>query len=178
MRGVAGKVSAASGLRLRWRAVWGISPISLRAFAHQAQQYGRHHRARSGQPFVCAYRQGLEQELRKHDMLALITQPPEARGGSLSGAGAGHAPGQRAADSGQYGDAMLEEAVQQKIPTVPVNRGSGERRSPAVNDDQESTRTAIAHLRALGQDGLRMWQAPASSSSRQRRKKAFLLDAG
>ena len=128
-------------------------------------------------PLFAPIVKGLEQELRKHDMLALITQPPEgkqARASLVKELAMRQVSGLLilAAESG---DAMLEEAVQQKIPTVLVNRGLGERRfSSVVNDDHESARLAVAHLRELGHRRIAHVAGPVASSTGAARKKAFL----
>ena len=179
LRGVAGKVSAAK--RAEIEAV-------ARSLGYQPNIVAASLRTKRSNmaaiivpdlanPLFAPIVKGLEQELRKHDMLALITQPPEgkeARARLVQELAMRQVSGLLilAAESG---DAMLEEAVQQKIPTVLVNRGLGERRfSSVVNDDQESTHLAIAHLRALGHERIAHVAGPASSSTGAARKKAFL----
>lgn len=127
-------------------------------------------------PLFAPIVKGLEKELRKHDMLALITQPPEdkkARACLVQELAMRQVSGLLilAAESD---DAMLDEAVQQKIPTVLVNRGLGERRfSSVVNDDPESVRLAISHLRELGHRNIAHVAGPTTSSTGAARRKAF-----
>ena len=134
-------------------------------------------------PLFAPIVKGLEQELRKHDMLALITQPPEDREdrARLVQELAMRQVGGLLILAAETGDSMLEAAVQQNIPTVLVNRGSGERRfSCVVNDDHESVRLALEHLRALGHVRIAHVAGPASSSTGAARRKAFceLMAAG
>ena len=179
LRGVAGKVSAAK--RAEIEAV-------ARSLGYQPNIVAASLRTKRSNmaaiivpdlanPLFAPIVKGLEQELRKHDMLALITQPPEgkeARAGLIRELAMRQVSGLLilAAESG---DAMLEEAVQKKIPTVLVNRGLGERRfSSVVNDDIESVRLAIAHLRQLGHTQIAHVAGPASSSTGAARRKAFV----
>lgn len=179
LRGVAGKVSAAK--RAEIEAV-------ARSLGYQPNIVAASLRTKRSNmaaiivpdlanPLFAPIVKGLEQELRKHDMLALITQPPEepkARAGLVQELAMRQVSGLLilAAESG---DAMLEEAMLKKIPTVLVNRGLGERRfSSVVNDDQESVQLAIGHLRGLGHERIAHVAGPVSSSTGAARKKAFV----
>jgi LacI family transcriptional regulator len=128
-------------------------------------------------PLFAPLVKGLEQELRKHEMLALITQPPE------EGRERAHLVQELVMRqvsgliilAAEDNDAMLEVAAQRKIPTVLVNRGLGERRfSSVVNDDHESVELVLAHLRSLGHERIAHIAGPGSSSTGLARKKAFI----
>ena len=179
LRGVAGKVSAAKRAEIEEVARrLGYQPnIVAASLRTKRSNMAAIIVPDLANPLFAPMVKGLEQELRKHDMLALITQPPEgkeARASLVQELAMRQVSGLLilAAESG---DTMLEQAAQQKIPTVLVNRGQGERRfSSVVNDDQESVRLAIAHLRELGHTRIAHIAGPVSSSTGAARKKAFV----
>ena len=75
----------------------------------------------------------------------------------------------------EQGDAMLEVAARQNIPTVLVNRGMGEKRfSSVVNDDHESVRLVTEHLHGLGHTRIAHVAGPAFLSTGLERRKAFV----
>ncbi|QIL73220.1 LacI family transcriptional regulator [Diaphorobacter sp. HDW4B] len=179
LRGVAGKVSAAKRAEIEEVARrLGYQPnIVAASLRTKRSNMAAIIVPDLANPLFAPMVKGLEQELRKHDMLALITQPPEgkeARASLIQELAMRQVSGLLilAAESG---DSMLEQAALQKIPTVLVNRGLGERRfSSVVNDDQESVRLAIAHLRELGHTRIAHIAGPVSSSTGAARKKAFV----
>lgn len=127
-------------------------------------------------PMFAPLVKGLEQELRKHDMLALITQPPDGRNerAELIRALAMHQVSGLLILAAEQDDAMLDAAIQQRIPTVLLNRGSGDRRfSSVVNDDHESVRQVIEHLHSLGHRRIAHIAGPAFLSTGLARRKAF-----
>lgn len=127
-------------------------------------------------PMFAPLVKGLEQELRKHDMLALITQPPEGRleRAELIRALAMHQVSGLLILAAEQDDAMLDAALLQRIPTVLLNRGSGDRRfSSVVNDDHESVRLVIEHLHGLGHSRIAHIAGPAFLSTGLARRKAF-----
>lgn len=79
----------------------------------------------------------------------------------------------------QSHDPILTLAAQQKIPTVLINRGLGDRRFPCVvNDDTESMRLSIAHLKTLGHQHLLHLSGPRNSSTGLARLEGFKRWAG
>lgn len=79
----------------------------------------------------------------------------------------------------QSHDPILTLAAQQKIPTVLINRGLGDRRFPCVvNDDTESMRLSIAHLKASGHQHLLHLSGPLNSSTGLARLEGFKRWAG
>ncbi len=128
-------------------------------------------------PMFAPLVKGLELELRKHNMLALITQPPNDKQGraSLIQELAMRQVSGLLILAAEQGDAMLEVAARQNIPTVLVNRGMGEKRfSSVVNDDHESVRLVIEHLHGLGHTRIAHVAGPAFLSTGLERRKAFV----
>ena len=128
-------------------------------------------------PMFAPLVKGLEQELRSHDMLALITQPPEGKEerAELIRALAMRQVCGLLILAAEQDDAMLDVARQHNIPTVLVNRGSGDRRfSSVVNDDHESVRLVLAHLHGLGHRRIAHIAGPSFLSTGLARKKAFV----
>ena len=79
----------------------------------------------------------------------------------------------------QTNDPMLTLAAQQTIPTVLINRGLGDRRFPCVvNDDLESMRLSITHLKELGHQHLLHLSGPRNSSTGLSRLEGFKRWAG
>lgn len=79
----------------------------------------------------------------------------------------------------QSNDPMLALAAQQTIPTVLINRGLGDRRFPCVvNDDLESMRLGISHLKDLGHQHLLHLSGPQNSSTGMARLEGFKRWAG
>lgn len=74
----------------------------------------------------------------------------------------------------QSNDPILTMAAQQNIPTVLINRGLGDRRFPCVvNDDNESMRLTIAHLKDLGHQHFLHLSGPRNSSTGLARLEGF-----
>ena len=72
-------------------------------------------------------------------------------------------------------DPMLAAALERGLPTVLVNRGLGERRfSSVVNDDRESVRLVLEHLRGLGHRRVAHLAGPQGSSTGRARRDAFV----
>lgn len=79
----------------------------------------------------------------------------------------------------QSNDPILSLAHQQRIPTVLINRGLGDRRFPCVvNDDNESLRLSITHLKTLGHQHLLHLSGPRNSSTGLARLEGFKRWAG
>ena len=79
----------------------------------------------------------------------------------------------------QSNDPILSMAAQQNIPTVLINRGLGDRRFPCVvNDDNESMRLTLAHLKALGHQHFLHLSGPRNSSTGLARLEGFKRWAG
>jgi LacI family transcriptional regulator len=79
----------------------------------------------------------------------------------------------------QSNDPMLTLAAQQTIPTVLINRGLGDRRFPCVvNDDLESMRLSITHLKELGHQHFLHLSGPLNSSTGLARLEGFKRWAG
>lgn len=79
----------------------------------------------------------------------------------------------------QSNDPILSLAAQQKIPTVLINRGLGDRRFPCVvNDDNESMRLTLTHLKALGHQHFLHLSGPRNASTGLARLEGFKRWAG
>jgi len=121
--------------------------------------------------------QGLEAELRRHDFLCLMLQPPEdteQRRAAIVALANRQVSGLLVL-AAESADPMLEVAAERGIPTVLVNRGFGERRfSSVTNDDHESVRLVLQHLAALGHTRIAHISGPSSSSTGRARCQAFL----
>jgi LacI family transcriptional regulator len=79
----------------------------------------------------------------------------------------------------QSNDPILTMAAQHNIPTVLINRGLGDRRFPCVvNDDNESMRLTIAHLKGLGHQHFLHLSGPRNSSTGMARLEGFKRWAG
>jgi LacI family transcriptional regulator len=121
--------------------------------------------------------QGLEQALRKHRMLCLVVQTPakgEERRDLVLALASSHVSGLLilAAESD---DPMLAAARQRQLPTVLVNRGSGDREfSSVVSDDRESVRLVVEHLLSLGHACIGHLAGPSASSTGRVRHATFL----
>ena len=120
--------------------------------------------------------QGLEEHLRRQNMLCLVAQTPpetERRRELIIALANRHVSGLLilAAESE---DPMLEIASLRRLPTVLLNRGSGDRRfSSVVNDDAESARLALEHLYDLGHRSIGHIAGPGASSTGRARREAF-----
>ena len=120
--------------------------------------------------------QGLEVELRKHGLMCLVVQTPEARGArrEIVTALANRQVSGLLILAAESDDPMLEAAQEFSLPTVLVNRGFGERRFPSVvNDDHESVRLVLEHLAQLGHKSIAHIAGPSSSSTGRARRQAF-----
>ena len=128
-------------------------------------------------PLFAPIVQGLEAELGRQSLLCLVAQTPsapEARRGLVHTLAARQVAGLLilAAESD---DPMLAAALERGLPTVLVNRGLGERRfSSVINDDRESVRLVLEHLRQLGHRRIAHLAGPQSSSTGRARREAFV----
>jgi LacI family transcriptional regulator len=120
--------------------------------------------------------QGIEQALRKHRMLCLLVQTPaksDERRDLVLALASSHVSGLLilAAESD---DPMLAAAKQRQLPTVLVNRGTGDRDfSSVVSDDRESVRLVVEHLVGLGHKSIGHIAGPSASSTGRVRRAAF-----
>ncbi|MCJ0763623.1 LacI family DNA-binding transcriptional regulator [Variovorax terrae] len=121
--------------------------------------------------------QGLEQALRQHDMLCLVAQTPtaaQARRDLVTALAARHVSGLLILAAESH-DPLLQAARERQMPTVLVNRGTGDREfSSVVNDDRESVRLVLEHLRALGHVHIGHVAGPSASSTGHVRHQAFV----
>lgn len=178
LRGVAGKVSAAKRAEIEAIArKLGYTPnVVAASLRTKRTNIAAIVVPDLANPMFAPLVKGLEQELRRHDMLALITQPPEDRRerAELIRALVMHQVRGLLILAAEQDDAMLDMAMEQKIPTVLVNRGSGDRRfSSVVNDDRESVRLVVEHLHGLGHRRIAHIAGPAFLSTGLARRKAF-----
>ena len=130
-----------------------------------------------GNPLFAPIVQGLERALRQRDMLCLVAQTPEGadQRRALVDALASRQVAGLIVLAAEAEDPMLEMAVKRRLPTVLVNRGSGERRfASVVNDDGESVRLVLEHLVSLGHRGIAHVAGPQASSTGRARRAAFL----
>lgn len=132
-------------------------------------------------PLFAALLKSAEQRLRTHGWTLLLAQVDPSDGDRL--AALRTLVGKRvdglilATTQGE--DPILDLVHRQRIPTVLVNRGFGERRFPSVvNDDQQSMRLAIEHLQSLGHRELLHLSGPRSSSTGLTRLEGFRRWAG
>jgi LacI family transcriptional regulator len=120
--------------------------------------------------------QGIESALRRHRMMCLVAQTPEgaAQRRELALALANRQVSGLLILAAESDDPMLEVARQRRLPTVLVNRGSGDRAfSCVVNDDRESVRLVLEHLAGLGHRVVAHVAGPAASSTGRARREAF-----
>jgi LacI family transcriptional regulator len=121
--------------------------------------------------------QGLEEQLRSHDILCLVVQTPkeaERRRDLIITLANRHVSGLLLLAT-ESDDPMLEIARLRRLPTVLVNRGSGDRRfSSVVNDDAESVRLVLEHLHGLGHRSIGHVAGPSASSTGRARAEAFV----
>ena len=121
--------------------------------------------------------QGLEAELRKHSLMCLVAQTPEqpASRRELVLALANRQVSGLLVLAAESDDPMLKAALERSLPTVLVNRGFGEKRFPSVvNDDHESVRLVLQHLRDLGHTRVAHIAGPPASSTGRARRDAFV----
>lgn len=129
-----------------------------------------------GNPLFGPIVQGLEQALRRHRMLCLVAQTPvaPAERRELIVALANRQVSGLLILAAESDDPMLEVARQRRLPTVLVNRGTGDREfSSVVSDDRESVRLVLEHLRGLGHRRIAHIAGPAASSTGRARRAAF-----
>ena len=121
--------------------------------------------------------QGLEAELRKHSLMCLVAQTPEqpASRRELVLALANRQVSGLLVLAAESDDPMLKAALERSLPTVLVNRGFGEKRFPSVvNDDHESVRLVLQHLKDLGHTRVAHIAGPPASSTGRARRDAFV----
>ena len=179
LRGVAGKVSPAKREEIeRIAAELGYRPNAVAASLRTKQSdIAAVVVPDLSNPLFAPIVQGLEAELGRHSFLCLVVQTPaapEARRGLVHTLAARQVAGLLilAAESD---DPMLAAALERGLPTVLVNRGLGERRfSSVVNDDRESVRLVLEHLRGLGHRRIAHLAGPQSSSTGRARREAFV----
>jgi LacI family transcriptional regulator len=120
--------------------------------------------------------QRLEHALRLQRMLCLVVQTPAqpADRRDLVLALANRQVSGLLILAAESDDPMLEVAKLRRLPTVLVNRGSGDRHfSSVVNDDRESVRLVLAHLTELGHRRIAHIAGPSASSTGRARRAAF-----
>ena len=130
-----------------------------------------------GNPLFGPLVQGLEQALRQHRMLCLVVQTPAApqERRELIVALANRQVSGLLILAAECDDPMLEAARQRGLPTVLVNRGTGDRHfSSVVSDDRESVRLVLEHLAGLGHRAVAHLAGPAVSSTGRARRAAFV----
>ena len=179
LRGVAGKVSPAKRAEIeRIAAELGYRPNAVAASLRTKQSdIAAVVVPDLSNPLFAPIVQGLEAELGRQSFLCLVAQTPaapEARRGLVHALAARQVAGLLilAAESD---DPMLAAALERGLPTVLVNRGLGERRfSSVVNDDRESVRLVLEHLRGLGHRRVAHLAGPQGSSTGRARRDAFV----
>lgn len=129
-----------------------------------------------GNPLFGPIVQGVEKALRLHDLLCLVVQTPTdpAERRDLVLALANRQVSGLLVLAAESDDPMLDVARQRRLPTVLVNRGSGDRHfSSVVSDDREGVRLALEHLVGLGHRSIAHIAGPSASSTGRARKAAF-----
>lgn len=130
-----------------------------------------------GNPLFGPLVQGLEQALRQQRLLCLVVQTPAAaeERRELIVALANRQVSGLLILAAECDDPMLEAARQRALPTVLVNRGTGDRHfSSVVSDDRESVRLVLEHLAGLGHRAVAHVAGPAVSSTGRARREAFV----
>jgi LacI family transcriptional regulator len=179
LRGVAGKVSPEKRLAIeRIAAEMGYRPNAIAASLRTKQSdIAAVVVPDLGNPLFAPIIQGLEAELSRQSLLCLVVQTPaapEARRALVHTLAARHVAGLLilAAESD---DPMLATALERRLPTVLINRGLGARQfSSVVNDDRESVRLVLEHLKSLGHRSVAHLAGPRSSSTGRSRREAFV----
>ncbi len=121
--------------------------------------------------------QGLENALREQQMLCLVVQTPAdpSKRRELVVALANRHVSGLLILAAESDDPMLEIAKLRHLPTVLVNRGTGDRQfSSVVSDDAESVRLVLEHLHELGHRSIGHIAGPGSSSTGRARRDAFI----
>ncbi|MDZ5458022.1 LacI family DNA-binding transcriptional regulator [Azohydromonas lata] len=130
-----------------------------------------------GNPLFGPLVQGLEQALRQQRLLCLVVQTPAAaeERRELIVALANRQVSGLLILAAECDDPMLEAARQRALPTVLINRGTGDRHfSSVVSDDRESVRLVLEHLAGLGHRAVAHVAGPAVSSTGRARREAFV----
>ncbi|WP_198321126.1 LacI family DNA-binding transcriptional regulator [Azohydromonas aeria] len=120
--------------------------------------------------------QGIESALRAQRLMCLVAQTPQRpeERRELALALANRQVSGLLILAAESDDPMLAVARERRLPTVLVNRGSGDRQfSSVVNDDRESVRLVLEHLAALGHRAIAHVAGPAASSTGRARRDAF-----
>jgi len=129
-----------------------------------------------GNPVFGPMVQGIERSLRGHGHLSLIVQTPAdpKERESLVVALSSRQVSGLVILAAENDDPLLRAARRSQLPTVLVNRGSGDRQFAAVvNDDRESVRLVLDHLVGLGHRHIAHVAGPGSSSTGCARRSAF-----
>lgn len=129
-----------------------------------------------GNPVFGPMVQGIERSLRAHGHLSLIVQTPSdpKERESLIVALASRQVSGLMILAAENHDPLLHAARRSNLPTVLVNRGSGDRQFAAVvNDDRESVRQVLEHLTGLGHRHIAHVAGPGTSSTGSARRVAF-----
>lgn len=130
-----------------------------------------------GNPLFGPLVQGIVRNLREKAILCLIAQTPTdpKEREDLVVTLAGRQVSGLLILAAESDDPMLAVARQRDLPTVLVNRGSGDRNfSTVVNDDRESVRLVLEHLVTLGHQCIGHIAGPGTSSTGRVRRSAFV----
>jgi LacI family transcriptional regulator len=178
LRGIAGKVSAAKRDEIvRIAEQLGYQPNAIAASLRTRQSdVAAIVVPDLANPLFGPIVQGLEHALRERNMLCLVAQTPagKAERRDLAVALANRHIAGLIVLAAESDDPMLLVARERKVPTVLVNRGSGDRHfSSVVNDDRESVRLVLEHLVELGHRHIAHIAGPAASSTGRARAQAF-----
>ncbi|MCR5868174.1 LacI family DNA-binding transcriptional regulator [Aquincola sp. J276] len=178
LRGIAGKVSAEKRAEIQRIAIEiGYQPNFVAAsFRTKQTNLAAIVVPDLSNPLFGPIVQGLERALRQQHLLSLVVQTPEepTERRDLVHALAGRQVSGLLVLAAESSDLMLQAAKERGLPTVLVNRGSGDRHfSSVVNDDRESVRLVVAHLQALGHCAIAHISGPSASSTGRARREAF-----
>lgn len=129
-----------------------------------------------GNPLFGPIVQGVERALRRQHMMSLVVQTPSAPAErrELVDALAGRQVSGLIVLAAEVDDPMLKAAKERRLPTILVNRGSGDRNfASVVSDDREAVRLVLEHLTGLGHRAIAHIAGPSVSSTGRARREAF-----